>query len=98
MNEIPDQEISKRVELYKYRIKEEFYDIKNDPDALNNLIDNPAYSNQINKFRKMMLQAMIKYHDPAYETYRDRDKKGRIEKFMEQQDEKAKHTKPNILF
>jgi N-sulfoglucosamine sulfohydrolase len=93
-----DPEIAKRVELYSHRVKEEFYDLKNDPDALYNLIDDPQYSAQIDEFRELMLQAMIKYKDPAYETYRDRHKEGTIEKFMELQDEKAKHTKPNVLF
>ena len=93
-----DAEIAKRVELYRHRVKEEFYDLKNDPDALHNLIDDPAYLNQINEFRELMLQAMIKYHDPADETYRDRNEVGRVKAFMQSQDEKAKKTKPNVLF
>ena len=93
-----DQEIAKRVELFKHRVKEEFYDLKNDPDALHNLIEDPAYSGQIDEFRERMLQAMIKYNDPAYEAFRDRDKQGIMEKFMELQDEKAKQTKPNVRF
>lgn len=95
---VTDPEIAKRVELYKHRVREEFYDLKNDPEALRNLIDDPAYLTQMNKFRDQMLQAMIQYHDPAYETYLDRDKKGQVEEFMKLQDEKSKQTKPNVLF
>jgi N-sulfoglucosamine sulfohydrolase len=93
-----DSEIAKRVELYRHRVKEEFYDLKNDPDALKNMIDDPVYSNKINEFRERMLQSMKQYNDPAYEAYRDRDKKGSVEAFMDLQDEKAKKTKPNVRF
>jgi N-sulfoglucosamine sulfohydrolase len=93
-----DPEIAKRVEMYKHRVKEEFYDIKNDPDALKNLIDDPAYSGKINEFRERMLQAMQQYNDPAYETYLNRNEEGRIKVFMDLQDEKAKKTKPNVRF
>jgi len=93
-----DQEISKRVELYKHRVREEFYDLKNDPDALHNLIDDPDYSKKINEFRERMLQAMKQYNDPAFEAYRNRDKEGSIEAFMKLQDEKAKKTKSNVRF
>lgn len=91
-------EIAKRVELYRHRVREEFYDFKNDPDGLNNLIDNPAYSDKVNEFRELMLKQMIKYKDPAYEAYRDRNKAGTIENFMKMQKEKAKKTKRDIFF
>jgi len=93
-----DTEIAKRVELFRRRVKEEFYDLKNDPDALKNLIDDPAYSQKINEFRERMIQAMKQYNDPAYEAYLNRNQVGRITEFMDLQDEKAKKTKPNVLF
>ena len=93
-----DQKIAGRVELYRHRVREEFYDLKNDPDAFNNLIDDPAYSVKIKEFREMMLKEMKKYNDPAYEAYRDRNKAGAIESFMEIQREKAKNTKSNVRF
>ena len=93
-----DPEIAKRVELYRHRVREEFYDFKNDPDGLTNLIDDPVYSDKIKEFRERMLVEMKKCKDPAFETYRDRDKPGTIENFMKQQQEKAKHTKPVVKF
>jgi len=93
-----DPEIAKRVELFRHRVKEEFYDLKNDPDALKNLIDDAAYSGKINEFRERMLQSMKQYNDPAYEAYLNRNEEGRIKEFMELQDEKAKKTKPNVRF
>jgi len=93
-----DPEIAKRVELYKYRVPEEFYDFKNDPDGLKNLANDPAYADEINKFRDKMLEMMKKYKDPAYETFRDRNEPGVLEAFMEAQREKAKNTKPVMKF
>ncbi len=89
-----DPEIAKRVELYRYRVPEEFYDFKNDPNGLINLANDPAYTNELNKFREKMLEAMKKYDDPAYEAYRDRDEPGILKQFMEAQRMKAKNTKP----
>ncbi|MBT7092317.1 MAG: sulfatase, partial [Bacteroidetes bacterium] len=89
-----DLEIAKRVELYKYRVPEEFYNFKNDPDGLVNLVNDPAYAKELMKFRKKMLEMMKKYNDPAYEAFRDRNDPGVITNFMEAQREKAKRTKP----
>ncbi|GAB5551406.1 MAG: sulfatase [Saprospiraceae bacterium] len=93
-----DPEIAKRVELYRHRVPEEFYDFKNDPDALHNLVDNPAYRQELDQFRAKMLDMMIQYKDPAYEAYRDRNEVGRIEQFMEAERERAKRTKPVVRF
>jgi len=93
-----DPEIASRVELYRYRVPEEFYNLKDDPDALHNLANDPAHAEQLNKFRKKMLEMMKRYKDPAYEAYRDRNQPGVIEKFMEAQRQKAKNTKPIVRF
>ncbi len=93
-----DPEIAKRVELYRYRVPEEFYDFKNDPDGLINLVNDPKYAKELDKFRKKMLQMMEKYDDPSYEAFRDREKPDVIPQFMEAQRAKAKKTKPKESF
>jgi len=89
-----DPEIAKRVELFKYRVPEEFYNFKEDPDGLINLADDPAYARELEKFREKMLEMMQFYTDPAFEAYRDRDQGKSVEDFMVKQREKAKNTKP----
>ena len=89
-----DPEIAKRVELYKYRVPEEFYNFKEDPHGLNNLANNPAYAHELEKFRSKMLDMMKQYNDPAYEAYRDRHQPGVVKAFMKAQRERAKETKP----
>ncbi len=93
-----DPEIAKRVELYKYRVSEEFYNLKEDPDGLNNLADNPAYAPELEKFRIKMLEMMKRYDDPAHDAYRDRHKSSVLKAFMEAQREQAKNTKPVVRF
>jgi N-sulfoglucosamine sulfohydrolase len=93
-----DPAIAARVELYKHRVKEEFYDLEKDPDGYINLANNPAYSEKIGEFREIMLKEMKKCNDPAFEAFRDRTKPGVVDGFMEQQRKKAKRTKSNVNF
>ncbi len=93
-----DPEIAERVELYKYRVPEEFYNFKEDPDGLINLANDPAYADELAKYQAVMLEKMQQYHDPAYEAFRDREQPGVVAAFMEAQRAKAKKTKPVIRF
>ncbi|MBK8516111.1 MAG: sulfatase [Saprospiraceae bacterium] len=45
-------EIRKRVELFRVRPLEEFYDLKSDPNCLINIISDPTYSKKIQQKRK----------------------------------------------
>jgi N-sulfoglucosamine sulfohydrolase len=93
-----DLKIAERVDLYKYRVPEEFYNLKEDPDSLNNLAEDPEYAEELSKFRAKMLEMMQQYNDPAYEAFRDRHKPGVLKAFMEDQRAKAKKTKPIVRF
>ena len=93
-----DPAIASRVELYKHRVREEFYDLKKDPNGLNNLIDDPAFAEKIKEFREMMPIEMKKCNDPAYDAYCQRNTAGVVENFMEVQRKKAKSTKSNVSF
>jgi N-sulfoglucosamine sulfohydrolase len=93
-----DPEVAERVELYKYRVPEEFYNFKEDPNGLINLVNDPTYADELNKFKAKMLEMMKKYNDPAHDAFRDRDNPGVIAAFMQAQREKAKKTKPVVKF
>jgi N-sulfoglucosamine sulfohydrolase len=93
-----DPEIAKRVELFRHRVPEEFYDFKKDPDALHNLIDDPAYAGEIQKFRKRMVEFMKQYKDPALQVFVDRNKPGVVKEFMDQQKIRASQTRENAKF
>jgi N-sulfoglucosamine sulfohydrolase len=93
-----DEHIAERVELYRHRVREEFYDVRNDPDGLHNLANDPAYADELKRYQQQMLAMMKQYDDPAYQAYRDREKPGVIEAFMAEQRKKAKQTGRNIRF
>lgn len=64
-----DEEIAKRVDMFDYRVREEFYDFNNDPDGLNNLIDDSEYQNKINEIKTKLLAKMRGSDDPLAETF-----------------------------
>ncbi len=67
-----NQEIKSRVDLFRRRQPDEFYDIKKDPDCLNNLISDPKYSGEIHKMRTELEKWMKKYSDPLLSVYENR--------------------------
>jgi len=64
-----NEEINDRVNLFLYRVVEEFYDLKIDPDALNYLINDESYSNEIDKMRNILKNWMEKTNDPAISDF-----------------------------
>ncbi len=66
------EEVAARVKLFQYRVPEEFYDFEKDPDALENLIDDPKVKPEIDKLRKALLENMVKTKDPLLPVFRAR--------------------------
>ena len=80
-----DKCIADRVHLFQYRVIEEFYDFENDPDALNNLINDSAYSSERDKFRSQILEWMKQYDDPALKASKGKNSPELLETFMKEQ-------------
>ncbi len=78
------EDIAARVQLFLYRVPEEFYDFRNDPDALVNLIDYPDYQDEINKLREELENWMLKTGDPALEAFRLRNSREKLDCFLKQ--------------
>jgi N-sulfoglucosamine sulfohydrolase len=87
---ITNPEIAARIRLFEYRVPEEFYDFYNDPDALNNLIDDRRYQKDIDRMRKLLRERMTGTNDPALEAFLKRDDPAIIDKFMKEQQQRAK--------
>jgi hypothetical protein len=64
-----DSELAARNHLFTYRVLEEFYDFANDPNALNNLIDDPNYADGIQGLRNALEEWMVETDDPALEAF-----------------------------
>ncbi|MDR2849732.1 MAG: sulfatase [Verrucomicrobiota bacterium] len=67
-----DKQVAARVELFQKRVPQEFYDYGKDPDALVNLINEPALAQELKRHQQLMLDYMRKSNDPlqhAFETF-----------------------------
>jgi len=89
-----DPAIEARCRLFLYRVPEEFYDLENDPDALHNLIDDPANREHLDRLRKALGQWMQRTGDPALEPFLARGDEQVRRRFMAEQDALARPNRP----
>lgn len=66
---LTDVDIADRVEFYKYRAQEEFYNTVTDPGAMENLIDDPALSDVVATLKQKLLNWMQETNDPVVDDY-----------------------------
>jgi len=64
-----DAAIAARIEHLLHRAKEELYDYATDPDALDNLIGDPAQAERIERSRELLLEHMRATDDPELDEY-----------------------------
>ena len=64
-----NETVAARVQMYDYRRKEELYDLKKDPDALENLVDRPEYLETVTRYRQKMLRYMENTKDAIVVQY-----------------------------
>ncbi|MEA3226073.1 MAG: sulfatase [Planctomycetota bacterium] len=93
-----DPAIASRLRLFDYRTFEEFYDCENDPDARRNLIDDPRYTREIDRLRKILEQWMVTTSDHCLEAFRNRHDPEAMEEYirnleLESQQRRAKARK-----
>jgi len=65
-------DVKKRVDLFRYRKQEEFFNLQTDPDCLVDLINIASHKRKIKVMRKELEKWMIKTNDPLLEVYRNR--------------------------
>ena len=53
-----DEEIGERINFLKFRVSEELYDFRNDPDGLVNLNDNPDFVEEKKKLKRLLFQVV----------------------------------------
>nr|MBI1229983.1 sulfatase-like hydrolase/transferase [Cytophagales bacterium] len=69
---IADSLVSERLAMYVYRVPEELYDFKSDPEGLVNLIGVPAYHEKIRELKSLLLKEMKRTKDPIYNEFSER--------------------------
>jgi N-sulfoglucosamine sulfohydrolase len=77
-----DKAIAKRVELFRKRVPEEFYDIQKDPNCLVNLINNPEYKSRIAEMQKELDKWMVKTKDPIIEAFRNKSDRAKVDSVL----------------
>ena len=61
---LSDKVMAERMDLYKYRVTEELYDFRDDPDGLVNLIDNPHLQDEKQRLKDLLYKEMKRSEDP----------------------------------
>lgn len=84
-----DENIKKRFEFWIHRTVEELYDYENDPNALNNLIDNPAYKEVVQQLREELHQHMKSTNDYVLRAFENKDDHSYLNSWMKEQLENA---------
>jgi N-sulfoglucosamine sulfohydrolase len=64
-----DPTIQARVDLFRFRVVEEFYDLQKDPGSTNNLIDSPEHQNLIASHIKRLRKWMVETNDHNLKSF-----------------------------
>lgn len=64
-------DVKERFDMIKYRTPEELYDLKKDPDSLNNLINDPEHKAVLEQMRKDMLNWMEEKEDIVLDEFKE---------------------------
>jgi N-sulfoglucosamine sulfohydrolase len=84
-----DPEVAKRYDFLVHRCVEEFYDLDDDPFALNNLIEDPVYEAAVDGMRADMEAWMRETDDYVLEAFLVRDDPAALDAFMKKADAAA---------
>jgi len=78
-----DQAMNERLNLYRYRVPQELYQVKRDPDCLQNLIDSSNNQEIKYKLQKLLEEWMVKTGDPILECFRKRKDSAFVEAYVQ---------------
>jgi N-sulfoglucosamine sulfohydrolase len=78
-----DEEMNRRLELYRYRVPQELYQVKRNPDCTENLINYPNQERVKIKLQKQLEEWMIKTGDPILECFQNRDDPEFVEAYVQ---------------
>ncbi|MHC4432247.1 MAG: sulfatase family protein [Planctomycetota bacterium] len=66
-------DVAERVRMFRYRAAEELYDLKNDPDCLDNLVGKPAFENELGVRQSQLRDWMKRTGDPLLPAFENRN-------------------------
>jgi N-sulfoglucosamine sulfohydrolase len=77
-----DPAVASRVDLFRYRVPEEFYDLEKDSDCLVNLIDSPSHKETIKMLQAKLVAQMKKTNDPMLKAFENRTDRAIVDQVM----------------
>ncbi len=66
-------DVAERVRAFRYRAAEELYDLRNDPDCLDNLADKPGFEDELKKRHSQLHNWMKQSGDPLLPAFENRN-------------------------
>ena len=84
-----DEEMNKRLELYRFGFLEELYQVNQDPDCLDNLIDYVSKEKERIRLEGLLEEWMVRTKDPILETFRNRDDPELVEAYVQKLEAEA---------
>ena len=85
--------LAQRLKLLEFRVPEEFYDVRNDPDCLVNLIHNQRYRDELRRHQSMLEDWMRDTKDPVLPAFLGRQDRQVLAAFMQEEEEAARKRK-----
>ena len=82
-------EVKKRFDNWVFRTVEELYDYEKDPNALNNLINNPKYKGIVTELRKQLKTQMLQTNDYVLPAFENKNNLEFLNNWMQTQVKKA---------
>ena len=84
-----DASLAARLDLYQHRVPEELYDVVSDPDCLKNLIDDPAYADELSSLLSALESSMAASDDPVLPVFQNRDDAAAREAYVQKVEQEA---------
>jgi N-sulfoglucosamine sulfohydrolase len=84
-----DEQMNDRLELYRYRVPQELYHVKRDPDCLENLIEHPNHEKVRNRLMVLLEEWMVQTKDPLLECFQNRDEPALVEAYIQKLEEES---------
>ena len=77
-----DPAIAARIDLFRHRVPEEFYDLEKDPDCLDNLINDPKHAGALKALQARLVTQMKKTQDPILPAFQNRNNRAKVDEIL----------------
>ena len=75
-------DVAERVRMFRYRAAEELYDLKNDPDCLDNLVGKQGFEKELEKRQNELGDWMRRTGDPLLPAFENRNSPEKLKSIL----------------